>query len=94
MTCPRCLAHWHAKRIECAHCGNDDHNTIQFITLEGDATSQIQVCDKCTGYIKVIDTRQYLSKPSSAMLDLNSIHLDFVAQEQGYQAVGEVKQSN
>ncbi|WHZ03070.1 formate dehydrogenase accessory protein FdhE [Neobacillus sp. YX16] len=91
MTCPRCLAHWHAKRIECAHCGNDDHKTIQYITIEGDASSQIQVCEKCTGYIKVIDTRQYLSKPSAAMLDLNTIHLDFVAQEQGYQAVGEAK---
>jgi FdhE protein len=91
MTCPRCLAHWNAKRIECAHCGNDDHKTIQFLTIEGDASSQIQVCEKCTGYIKVIDTRQYLSKPSPAMLDLNTIHLDFVAQEQGYQAIGEPK---
>lgn len=94
MTCPRCLAHWNAKRIECAHCGNDDHKTIQFLTIEGDTSSQIQVCEKCSGYIKVIDTRQYLSKPSAAMLDLNTIHLDFVAQEQGYQAVGEVKQTN
>ncbi|MEH7272066.1 formate dehydrogenase accessory protein FdhE [Neobacillus vireti] len=94
MTCPRCLAHWNAKRIECAHCGNDDHKTIQFLSIEGDASSQIQVCDKCTGYIKVIDTRQYLSKPSAAMLDLNSIHLDFVAQEQGYQAVGQMKETN
>jgi FdhE protein len=42
----------------------------------------------------VIDTRQYLSKPSPAMLDLNTIHLDFVAQEQGYQAIGEVQQTN
>ncbi|MEH7180747.1 formate dehydrogenase accessory protein FdhE [Neobacillus vireti] len=94
MTCPRCLAHWNAKRIECAHCGNDDHKTIQFLSIEGDASSRIQVCEKCTGYIKVIDTRQYLSKPSAAMLDLNSIHLDFVAQEQGYQAVGQMKETN
>ena len=94
MTCPRCLAHWNAKRVECAHCGNDDHKTIQYVTIEGDASSQIQVCEKCMGYIKVIDTRQYLSKPSSAILDLNTIHLDFVAQEQGYQAVGETKKTN
>ena len=86
--CPRCHAHWPAKRLECSHCGNDDHKTIQFLTIEGDAASQIQVCDECKGYIKVIDTRQYLSKPSSAMLDLNTIHLDFIAQENGYQAVG------
>jgi FdhE protein len=94
MHCPRCLAHWHARRLECSHCGNEDHKTIQFLTIEGDAVSQIQVCDECNGYIKIIDTRQYISKPSAALLDLNSIHLDFVAQENGYNAVGIKKVDN
>lgn len=94
MQCPRCQAHWHARRLECTHCGNEDHKTMQFLTIEGDAASQIQVCEVCKGYIKVIDTRQYLSKPSAAMLDLNTIHLDFVAQEHGYQAIGEKKLTN
>jgi FdhE protein len=92
--CPRCLAHWNAKRLECVHCGNEDHKTIQFLTIEGDAVSQIQVCDECNGYIKIIDTRQYITKPSAALLDLNSIHLDFVAQENGYNAVGEKRETN
>ncbi|WHY77518.1 formate dehydrogenase accessory protein FdhE [Neobacillus sp. WH10] len=86
--CPRCLAHWNAKRLECSHCGNEDHKTVQFLTIEGDAISQIQVCEECKGYIKIIDTRQYITKPSAALLDLNSIHLDFVAQENGYNSVG------
>jgi len=85
--CPRCHAHWPEKRIQCSHCGNDDHKTIQFITVEGEASSQILCCEKCKGYTKVIDTRQFISRPSSAILDLTSIHLDFVAQENGYQAV-------
>jgi FdhE protein len=92
--CPRCLAHWHAKRLECSHCGNENHKTVQFLTIEGDSVSQIQVCDECNGYIKIIDTRQYISQPSAALLDLNSIHLDFVAQENSYNAVGEKKQTN
>lgn len=92
--CPRCLAHWQAKRLECSHCGNSDHKKLQYITVEGDAVSQIQVCDECSGYIKIIDTRQYIDKPSAALLDLNSIHLDFVAQENGYSAVGEKKGTN
>ncbi len=92
--CPRCLAHWNSKRLECSHCGNTDHDKIQFLTIEGDAVSQIQVCEECNGYIKIIDIRQYISKPSAAMLDLNSIHLDFVAQENGYHAVGEKKETN
>jgi FdhE protein len=85
--CPRCLAHWNAKLLECSHCGNEDHQTTKFITIEGDAVSQIQVCEVCHGYIKIIDTRQYITKPSAALLDINSIHLDFVAQENGYQAI-------
>ncbi|WP_066072871.1 formate dehydrogenase accessory protein FdhE [Neobacillus soli] len=92
--CPRCLAHWSAKRLECAHCGNEDHKTIKFLTIEGDAVSQIQVCEQCNGYIKIIDTRQYIEKPSAALLDLNSIHLDFVAQENGYTATREEKLLN
>ncbi|WP_042354426.1 formate dehydrogenase accessory protein FdhE [Bacillus rubiinfantis] len=86
--CPRCQAHWQSKRLECSHCSNTDHNKLDFITIEGDATGQIEVCEECHGYTKIIDTRQYIVKPSAALLDLQSIHLDFVAQEQGYTAVG------
>lgn len=88
--CPRCLAFWLDKKISCSHCGNTDHETIQFLTIEGDASSQIHVCEKCKGYTKVIDTRQHITKPSTPMLDLNSIHLDYIAQEKGYKVSGEV----
>ncbi|WP_071461449.1 formate dehydrogenase accessory protein FdhE [Bacillus massilinigeriensis] len=88
LCCPRCLAEWNEKRVYCAHCGNDDHETISFLTVEGDETAQIQACEKCKGYTKVIDTRQFISKPSSAMLDLTTIHLDYIAQENGYVAAG------
>lgn len=92
--CPRCLAHWKAKRLECSHCGNTNHETIKFITIEGEAAAEIQVCEECHGYIKVIDTRQYISKPKASMLDLTTIHLDFVAQDHGYQAIGDNKEAN
>lgn len=92
--CPRCLAHWHDKKITCSHCGNEDHETVQFLTIEGESAAQIQVCDVCKGYTKIIDTRQYIIKPTPAMLDLNTIHLDFVAQENGYSAAGDIKLKN
>lgn len=92
--CPRCSAHWHDKRVTCSHCGNSDHETVKILTIEGDSAAHIQVCDECKGYTKVIDTRQYIVKPTPAMLDLNTIHLDFVAQENGYRSAGEKKQTN
>lgn len=94
MHCPRCLAHWPGKRTTCSHCGNEDHETLSYLTIEGDATSQIQVCEKCKGYTKVVDTRQFISKPSSAMLDFNTIHLDYVAQENGYNTATDGNESN
>ena len=92
--CPRCLFYWLDKKISCTHCGNTDHKTIQFLTIEGDASSQIHVCEKCKGYTKVIDTRQHLSKPSTPLLDLNSIHLDYIAQEKGYKVSVENEKVN
>lgn len=92
--CPRCTLHWKSKRLECSHCGNEDHTKTKFLTIEEDPASQIQVCEECNGYMKVIDTRQYMTKPSPALLDLNTLHLDFVAQENGYQAVGTKNTAN
>ncbi|PLS03874.1 formate dehydrogenase accessory protein FdhE [Neobacillus cucumis] len=89
--CPRCFANWPARRLECAHCGNENHETIYFLEIEGDVTSKIQVCEECNGYIKIIDSRQYITKPPVAFLDLNSIHLDIVAQENGYSSIGKKK---
>jgi FdhE protein len=87
--CPRCLAKWLDKKLSCAHCGNDNNETTKYLTIEGRATEQIHVCEECKGYTKIIDTRQYLKKPSTPMLDLNTIHLDYIAQENGYQVMGE-----
>jgi FdhE protein len=92
--CPRCSAHWNDRRVACSHCGNNDHETVKILTIEGESAAQIQICEECKGYTKVIDTRQYIVKPTPAMLDLNTIHLDFVAQEHGYKSAGETKQTN
>lgn len=87
--CPRCHAYWLDKKISCTHCGNIDHETMKYLTVEGDSASQIHVCEECKGYTKIIDTRQHLSKPSAQMLDLTTIHLDYIAQEKGYKGMGE-----
>lgn len=82
--CPRCEAHWQEKRLKCSHCGNEDHETIHFLAVEDDPTARLHVCEQCSGYVKVIDTKQYLTKPAPSLLDLDTVHLDFVAQENGF----------
>jgi FdhE protein len=89
--CPRCHANWHEKKLSCSHCGNEDYEKMKYLTVEGKSTEQIHVCEECKGYTKIIDTRQYITKPSPELLDLKTIHLDYIAQENGYVVMGEVK---
>ncbi|GAX89628.1 formate dehydrogenase accessory protein FdhE [Effusibacillus lacus] len=85
--CPRCEYNWRENRLKCSHCGNEDFETMHFLTVEGEETAKIHVCEKCGGYVKVIDTRQYLAKPAPALLDLDTVHLDFIAQQNGYSPI-------
>ena len=82
--CPRCHADWQEKRLKCSHCGNEDHDTLSYLTIEGDSTEQIHVCKVCNGYVKLIDDREALEKLDPTMLDLTTIHLDYIAQQKGY----------
>jgi FdhE protein len=89
--CPRCHANWPEKKLSCSHCGSENYENMKYLTVEGKSTEQIHVCEDCKGYTKIIDTRQYISKPTPELLDLRTIHLDYIAQENGYQVMGERK---
>jgi FdhE protein len=86
--CPRCGTNWPERKLSCSHCGNEDYEKMKYLTIEGSGSEQIHVCEECKGYTKIIDTRQFINKPSPALLDLKTIHLDYIAQENGYQVMG------
>lgn len=82
--CPRCHFTWEEKKISCAHCGTEKHGQVVILRVEVDESAEIFVCKSCKDYTKVIDTRKLLKVASPELLDLKSIHLDYVAQENGY----------
>lgn len=84
MICPRCYATWQEKRMACSHCGSEKEQDLRYLSVEGEEKAQIHICNTCHGYLKVIDTRNMLDKPAPDLLDLNTIHLDLIAQERGY----------
>lgn len=93
IACPRCLYSWEMKKIKCAHCGCDEPGKIEIIKLEKEESSEIYVCHDCKGYTKVIDTRKLIKVDPIPLLDIKTIHLDFVAQENGF-GVPEVKENH
>ncbi len=82
MNCPRCLHTWNVKKISCAHCGKEGDLVI--LKIDGDEAAEIHACNNCKGYTKVIDARKLLKQESPTLLDIKSIHLDYIAQEKGY----------
>lgn len=84
ITCPRCHYSWEEKKISCAHCGTEEPGQVVVLRVEDDDGAEIYACKSCKGYTKVIDTRKLLKVALPELLDLKSIHLDYVAQENGY----------
>ncbi|WP_157812125.1 formate dehydrogenase accessory protein FdhE [Alteribacter populi] len=82
--CPRCETSWSQKRKSCVHCGEEKEGYVLTLSIEEDDTSQLEVCESCKNYVKVIMKSSNDSKSTAALLDLLTLHLDYIAQEEGY----------
>lgn len=82
--CSLCDTAWPFKTRACTHCSNEDHSTLKYISVEGDEVHRINVCEKCRGYIKTMDESKAAVVNSSVEEDVRSIHLDIIAQREGY----------
>ncbi|PYZ93836.1 hypothetical protein CR194_11900 [Salipaludibacillus keqinensis] len=82
--CPRCETEMKQKRLACVHCGDDRPEHLFYLNIKEDDVSRIEVCETCNNYLKLVETSKILENKAAAMLDLETIHLDFVAQEEGY----------
>ncbi|SDZ30037.1 FdhE protein [Evansella caseinilytica] len=82
--CPRCETEWQQKRHACAHCGDDHPDNLFYIAIEEDETTYMEVCKRCRNYIKIVKEGSACQHKQAALIDLETIHLDFVAYEEGY----------
>jgi FdhE protein len=84
MFCDRCFTEWESRSIYCVHCGNDEPNTINYISVEDDSAYQIYTCEKCKGYLKTYDERQTGKTTDLFIANIETIYLDMLAHEKGY----------
>jgi formate dehydrogenase maturation protein FdhE len=88
LRCGQCGADWAFPRLRCNYCGNDDHHTLGLLYPDPwDGNTRVEICDKCKGYLKVIVS--FTSTPADRLPieDLATLHLDYIAQAQGYKRV-------
>jgi FdhE protein len=86
LRCGQCGADWVFPRLQCMYCGNEDHNTLGYLYTEKQREKmRVEVCNKCNGYLKVISSFAPTPPEMLAIEDLATVHLDYIAQEKGYE---------
>jgi len=84
MFCDRCFTEWESRNLYCVHCGNDEPNTISYLSIENDQSFQLYTCEKCKGYLKTYDEREAGTTTDLFIANIETIYLDILAQQKGY----------
>jgi len=89
LRCIRCGVGWSWFVLLCPYCGNDDHRTLR-VLQEAGAPSRVDVCLRCHGYVKAVQS--YAPGPAVllAATDVATMDLDLAATDAGYRRPGDV----
>lgn len=82
--CASCATAWEVPRLRCACCGNADSDTLEYFTAQGESQYRVNVCRRCDSYLKVVDNRELGRELPMDMEDINTLHLDLLAQREGF----------
>ena len=84
LSCSACFFKWPFTRIKCPYCGTDDQESLSYFEVGVEAT-RVDVCRKCSRYIKTRDSRKGNSQVPLEAEDLVTLHLDLLAVREGYE---------
>jgi FdhE protein len=85
LRCGSCGSDWRTRRLQCMHCGNEDHKTLRYLYAEDQRERMhVEACDRCHGYLKVISAFTPTPAEMLPVEDLATLHLDYIARERGY----------
>ena len=82
--CSQCGYEWNYLRIKCPFCGNEEQQSLAYFTIEGDERYRVDVCNECKRYIKIVDFREAKQKADLDVEDIATLHLDMLANDEGY----------
>jgi FdhE protein len=84
LSCSTCFYKWPFQRMKCPYCGNDDPRSLSYF-LAGEGPTRVDVCRKCSRYVKTRDTRLGHDRVPLDAEDLATLHLDLAATKQGFE---------
>jgi FdhE protein len=84
LSCSSCFFKWPYKRLKCPYCGNDDPEQLSYFMV-GEEPTRVDVCRKCSRYLKTRDARLGNADIPLEAEDLATIHLDLLAGKEGFE---------
>lgn len=84
-TCSFCHTTYRMPRLACPYCSERDHNKLKFFQAKEEPGYRVDVCTTCNKYIKTCDFREMDKVCIPTLDDLDSITLDILAAQSGYQ---------
>lgn len=86
LLCSSCGFEWRFKKMECPFCGNEENKKHRYFYVENESREyRVDVCEECRKYIKTIDGRELSEDVVLSVEDLGTLHLDLLAQKEGYE---------
>lgn len=85
LRCGLCAAAWAFARLCCPFCQTRDAEMLGYVYVESEETRyRAATCKTCRGYVKMIATLEPLQGTQLLVGDVATMHLDWIAAEQGY----------
>ena len=81
MTCTYCGAEYLVDLFLCVNCGNKDPYTLGFITFEEHPEYELNYCEKCDHYIKIVYEERLRRRIPKGLEGLLTQELDILAEE-------------
>ena len=78
----------------CYHCGNTENQTLRYFYIEEEEKYRMDICDKCKHYLKTLDSRKSQGEIVPAVEDIATLHLDILAEGEGYQSTASTLRAN
>jgi len=82
--CLLCGTEWEFPRIQCPYCRNQDQEQHTYFQVEGESENRVDICLACRHYLKTVDSREMEGSLDFEVEDYLTLHLDHLAQEEGY----------
>jgi len=82
--CGLCGEEWRFTRIKCPFCNSEDQDSLGYFEAEEEEGFRVYFCRSCSRYIKTVDKRIFEVVAPLELENLATLHLDLLAQEQGF----------